>query len=260
MTACPETGHEFVTSWQWNDVRYPRRSALRTLAEQLMKDASKADEALKKQVGEYQEVRTAHTAIERRDQGTLLVRPLSQYVKREPLESPSLTTVMVVVPRPRAQEFLDTYEGLEAAFAEREAAEQRKKAAEAAERAAKETERREAEAAAAASQGVSAKSASQAASDAARAKDAAEKDAEAKRLEAEMIDPALKAQREAEQREKDEEEKKRNKKLPKGCNAVVPRSATYAPHAGTAEGRTGPQRCAGVIRMSDALCVTLTPV
>jgi hypothetical protein len=192
----------------------------------ITKDASKADEALKKQIAEYGDVRTQHTALERRDAGTLLVKPLGQYVPHEPLETPHMTTLMLVIPRARKQEFLDNYERLEPQALEREAAEAVKKAAEAAERAKKEDERRKEAAEAAAAGG--AKNAAHEAERARKAAQEAEKDAEARRIEADMAssDPAARERQEQERKQKEEEEKKKNKKLPKGCNAVVPRSAT----------------------------------
>ena len=220
-----------MSHWQWNDVRYPRRSPLRTLAELITKDASKADEALRKQVAEYADVRTQHTALERRDAGSLLVKPLGQFVNKEPLETAHLTTLMLVVPRARKQEFLDTYENLEPLALEREAAEAQRKKLEAEERARKEAERKAAEAAAAPA--AAAKTPAQLAAEAERARHAeleAEKEAEAKKVEAEMKEaenPQGRERQEAERKAKEEEEKQKNKNLPKGCNAVVPRSAKY---------------------------------
>lgn len=227
LSLLPESAHQFVTSWQWNDVRYPRRSPLRILAEQLMKDTSKSDEALKKQVAEYNEVRTAYTAIERRDQGTLLVRPMGHYVKKQPIETAHLTTLLLVIPRARKEEFESTYETLESAAAIKEAEEAKKKAVENAERTRKDAERKAAGEEAAASS-APAKTEAQLAAEkekaAAKAADA-EKDAEAKKLEAEMVDPVAKAAKEAAARAAEEEEKRKNKKLPLGLNAIVPRSA-----------------------------------
>lgn len=228
-----ESAHQFVTSWQWNDVRYPRRSPLRILAEQLMKDSSKSDEALKKQVAEYNEVRTAFTAIERRDQGTLLVRPMGPYVKKQPIETAHLTTLLLVVPRARKEEFESTYETLESAAAIKEQEEAKKKAAENAERARKDAERKAAADEAAGSVAGAAKTEAQQAAEkekaAAKAAEA-EKEAEAKKLEAEMVDPVVKAQKEAAARLAEEEEKRKNKKLPVGLNAIVPRSAVSVAH------------------------------
>ena len=223
-----ETPLEYVLGWRWNEVRYPTRSALPLLTSIIIKDANKSDEALKKQVSEYNEVRQLYTAIERKDQGTLLVKPLGPYVKKQPIETTYMTTLMVVVPKSRQQEFLDTYETLEEAAAIREAEEAVRKQAEAEERSRKEAERRlaleekEAEL-------EKEKTPAQLAAEAARRaeKEAADaKAAEAKRLEAELADPVALAQAEEERRAREEEEKRANKKLPRGCNAVVPRSAT----------------------------------
>jgi hypothetical protein len=193
-----------------------------------MKDTTKSDDALKKQVAEYNEVRTQFTAIERKDQGTLLVRPLGPYVKTPPIETAHLTTLMIVVPRARYQEFMDTYETLEAQAYEREKAEAAKKHLEAEERARKDADRK-AQQEEKESTASSHKTPAQLAAEAARAaeKEAErEKEAEARKLEAEMQDPVAKEKAEQQKREREEEEKKRNKKLPKGLNAVVPRSAT----------------------------------
>lgn len=138
------SAREFVEKFQWNKVRYPERSALRTLVDLIIKEANKSDEALRKQIQDYNEVRSAFSAIERKDTGTLLVKPLAPYVKeKEIIEKGHLTTVLLVIPRSRELEFESGYELMEDEGRKKEAAEKERREKEKLERENKEKERNE---------------------------------------------------------------------------------------------------------------------
>jgi V-type H+-transporting ATPase subunit C len=108
------SARDYVEKFQWNEIRYPRRSPLRTLTDLILKEVNKSDEALKKQINEYNEMRTAYTTLERKENGSLLVRPLTSLVKEKDfIEREHLSTVLVVVPRARAEEWEASYETIE---------------------------------------------------------------------------------------------------------------------------------------------------
>jgi len=95
-------------------LRYPKRANLRSLYDGISKDVVNAEETLKKHSTEYNEVRHNVSAIERKETGTLLVKPLGQFVQpTDIVEGSYLTTLLVVVPRSKEKEFLETYETME---------------------------------------------------------------------------------------------------------------------------------------------------
>ena len=68
---------------------------------------------MKKKSAEYLAVRSQLSALARRDTGNLLVRDVSAFVKKENwLETESLTTLLVVVPKFQYKQWLSKYERL----------------------------------------------------------------------------------------------------------------------------------------------------
>ena len=82
---------------------------------------------MKQAFSKYADVRSIVKTIDRKEQGTLLVRPLDPYVTQDDVvETDMFTTIMIVVPSLREQEFLQQYETFEEAFALRRAAKESK--------------------------------------------------------------------------------------------------------------------------------------
>jgi len=139
-----DTPKDYVEKFAWNKNRYNTSLPLRQLIDTIVKDATKAEETLKKQVTDYNDVRTSYNVIERRDTGSLLVKPLGPYVKKtDIIEGDYLTTLLLVIPRQKAEEFELTYEKVEEEFEIRQAEEKKKKEEEAKIRAEQEQKRKD---------------------------------------------------------------------------------------------------------------------
>ena len=85
-------------------------------------DVSKAEENLRCQLAAFNEVKTLAEQIDRKENGTLLVKPLAQYIKKKSdiIESDHLRTLVVVVPKSNQKKFLESYELMEAEWQEEE--------------------------------------------------------------------------------------------------------------------------------------------
>ena len=205
-----------MEKFSWNETRYPKRSPLRTLTDLIVKEAVKSDEQLKKQLSEYNEIRSTFSAIDRKDTGSLLVKGLGGLVKEKDLiEKGHLTTLLVVVPRVRAAEFDETYEGMEEVQREKDESEKKRKDAEAKARSDAEKEKADK-----LDKGKSEE----------KAKRADEDDEEEKEQQADAEHEAAlktaaqeKEHQEAEKKAREDKEKDKYKRLP--CPIVVPRSA-----------------------------------
>ena len=69
------------------------------------------DEALKKRAGEYSNLRTQIGSLQRREQGNLLVRDITPFVKAShSVETETLTTLYLAIPRHSYKDWLSTYE------------------------------------------------------------------------------------------------------------------------------------------------------
>jgi hypothetical protein len=135
------TAREYLERFQWDVSRYNTKRELTELVDTILEAAHRSDEKLRKQTTEYTEVKQGLLAIERRETGTLLVKPLGPFVSGENakyiIEKEFLTTLLVVVPKAKEKNFLEEYETLEEAAAERARQEKERKDAETAARAAK---------------------------------------------------------------------------------------------------------------------------
>ena len=213
------TARDFVEKFSWNETRYPKRSPLRTLTDLITKESHKSDEALRKQLTEYNDARGQYAAIERKDTGTLLVKSLGGLVKEKDLiEKGHLTTLLVVIPRTRIEEFETQYETMEEVQREKDDAERKRKETEGRGRREEDSKRREEE-----------KSKSHA--DTSKTSSTHEEGDEEEKEEKDHEADEERRQKEAEQqaaaeeaaRLREEKEAAKYKRLP--CPIVVPRSA-----------------------------------
>jgi len=105
--------HEYVKLFRW-DRLYDFSKPIKHLADDMLKMIIRADDDLKNKMSSYSDFNSAVENIERKETGTLMVKPLGEYVqKRDIVESEHLMTLMIVVPASREQYFLDNYELLE---------------------------------------------------------------------------------------------------------------------------------------------------
>jgi len=115
------TPEGYLETFNWDSVRYHQRKAINQIADGILKDVTKSDEELKAMVTEFNEVKANVVAYERKETGSLLVKPIGPYVKEtDMVETEHLTTLMIVVPKVKEQEFLSSYELLEDLAAEKE--------------------------------------------------------------------------------------------------------------------------------------------
>lgn len=122
-----ETPREAFQKFRWDRYVYDHKESIDKLRLKILDDFSKREEELRKLVNAYNEVRTALSTQERKEKGSLLVRPISKYIDPKYLvEDAHLTTILVCVPKLKEQEFLSTYMDIERIADERAAAEQKR--------------------------------------------------------------------------------------------------------------------------------------
>jgi V-type H+-transporting ATPase subunit C len=122
---------EYVSQFKWNKGLYDSTLALSKLKEKILDETTAVDEELRHLTSEYAELRNALSAIERKEGGSLMVKSLSKYIKQgktlaesDLIETDKFTTLLVIVPKARKEEFLTTYESIEVEAAEKLKADQ----------------------------------------------------------------------------------------------------------------------------------------
>jgi len=122
---------EYLQKFHWNTQRLNPNRPLAQLTDYILKTSAEADEQLKKLLTDFNEVKVNLNTIERRETGTLLVKPLGAYINEKAKEivkdGEYITTLLLVVPTNKTQEFLDEYELLEQRAAEKEAFENKRR-------------------------------------------------------------------------------------------------------------------------------------
>jgi len=105
---------EFIEKFQWNQAKFPVNAPLAQLAQRIQQDAAACDEDLRKKTTKLTELGQLIQALERKESGTLLVKPLGPLIDPKDIkEGEFLTTVVLVIPKMREQQFLQTYETIE---------------------------------------------------------------------------------------------------------------------------------------------------
>lgn len=194
-----DTPNQYVDSFVWNDRRFPPHATLRDLSDMMMKDSLKADDELKQYLSSYNEVRLVLEGMDRKEGGSLLVKPLTALVDPKYLiDTEHLTSLLLVIPKKEVQVFLGKYETMEIAYAKKEEEREAKVKKDKADAAKNETKKEEVPAETAAPEVIMDKQAAAEKAEAAAAAAAAEQE----RLDHEA----------------------RMARLPK-CNNVVPQSA-----------------------------------
>uniref|UniRef100_A0A672RAX8 V-type proton ATPase subunit C n=1 Tax=Sinocyclocheilus grahami TaxID=75366 RepID=A0A672RAX8_SINGR len=90
----------YVTRFQWDRAKYPTAQPLKTLTDIISKQVSQVDTELKSRRAVYSHVNASIQSFERKTEGSLQTRALTNIVKKEDLvlNSEYLTTLLVVVP------------------------------------------------------------------------------------------------------------------------------------------------------------------
>jgi len=101
----------YLTSFQWDEAKYPSRRSLQDTVSKIQEEMLKLDDDLKVRVSEYNTVKTALQSAQRKTQGNLLVRDLNSIVKPEHVvDSENLCTLVVVVSKFSHGDWLKNYE------------------------------------------------------------------------------------------------------------------------------------------------------
>jgi V-type H+-transporting ATPase subunit C len=91
----------FIPLFQWDEAKYPSRQSIKELHDSIERQISQIDNELKSKMNAYSIVKGQLTALERKQTGNLLVRNLSDVVRKEDLllDSEYLQTLLVAVPK-----------------------------------------------------------------------------------------------------------------------------------------------------------------
>jgi V-type H+-transporting ATPase subunit C len=101
---------EYVQEFKWDAARFPLQADLQILAQMITDLNDQYAEDLKKNWSRYSETKTTLVTLRRKNQGSLLLRPLSGLIDPDDcIEGEYLSSLMIVVPDQREQEFLNTY-------------------------------------------------------------------------------------------------------------------------------------------------------
>lgn len=100
--------------FEWDEAKFQLKTPLRELCESIGGRIGGLDEELKTKMAEYNSIKGALQQNERKAQGNLMVRGLTDIVTeadmRGTIDSESMVTVLLVVSRHSYKEFLSTYE------------------------------------------------------------------------------------------------------------------------------------------------------
>lgn len=111
---------QFLRNFRWDKGLYPSNLSLHLLKDKISAECNESDESQRKFTQEYNDIKNALIAMERKEQGSLQIRSLAKFVKQSAdpsksdiIETDRFTTLLVVVPRQRLDEFLLSYESME---------------------------------------------------------------------------------------------------------------------------------------------------
>lgn len=102
----------YITRFQWDMAKYPIKQSLRNIADIISKQIGQIDADLKTKSSAYNNLKGSLQNLEKKQTGSLLTRNLADLVKKEHfiLDSEYLTTLLVIVPKAMANDWLANYE------------------------------------------------------------------------------------------------------------------------------------------------------
>ncbi|XP_030387035.1 V-type proton ATPase subunit C [Scaptodrosophila lebanonensis] len=103
---------QYLTRFQWDMAKYPIKQSLRNIADIISKQIGQIDADLKTKSQAYNNLKGNLQNLEKKKTGSLLTRNLADLVKKEHfiLDSEYLTTLLVIVPKPMANDWMTNYE------------------------------------------------------------------------------------------------------------------------------------------------------
>ncbi|KAM7079561.1 V-type proton ATPase subunit C 2 isoform 4-T5 [Molossus nigricans] len=104
----------FVTHFEWDMAKYPAKQPLLSVVDTLAKQLAQIETDLKSRTAAYNTLKTNLENLEKKSQGNLFTRTLSDIVNKEDfvLDSEYLVTLLVIVPKPNYAQWQKTYESL----------------------------------------------------------------------------------------------------------------------------------------------------
>ncbi|XP_065367836.1 V-type proton ATPase subunit C isoform X1 [Calliphora vicina] len=102
----------YITHFQWDMAKYPIKQSLRNIADIISKQIGQIDADLKTKSNAYNNLKGSLQNLEKKQTGSLLTRNLADLVKKEHfiLDSEYLTTLLVIVPKMMANDWMANYE------------------------------------------------------------------------------------------------------------------------------------------------------
>jgi len=102
---------QFTEKFTWEEGRFQKKSTLRDLVADIVKEVSKVDAQVKVQWTNYTGAVSQLSNLNRKAGGNLTTKSLHDIVKEEDfIKTEKLTTLLVVVPKSYSKDWVDTYE------------------------------------------------------------------------------------------------------------------------------------------------------
>lgn len=121
---------DFLQSFRWSEIAYGSSNSIEKIKSEILSTFARTEDELKHAMGQYNEQKNNVVNYEKKVNGNLLVRPISQFVNpKDIVFTQHLTTVVIAVPRAKEDEFLQNYEQIEFRYFERQRAEEEKRRA-----------------------------------------------------------------------------------------------------------------------------------
>lgn len=104
----------YISKFQWDSAKFPIKQSLKSLHEIISKQIGQIDQDMKTKTTTFNNLKNNLQTLERRQTGSLLVRNLSDLVKKEHfvLGSEYLCTLLVVIPKTYYKDWQAKYEQL----------------------------------------------------------------------------------------------------------------------------------------------------
>lgn len=114
MTIGKANVEAWLRKFKWDTGRWDyEKNTIKSITEQIQKNIKEIEEQLRTYQQEFSQITSSIGSIEKSTEGSLLIRDLSGIVKENQyIESETLTTLLVIVPKIRLEEWYQIYETL----------------------------------------------------------------------------------------------------------------------------------------------------
>jgi V-type H+-transporting ATPase subunit C len=107
---------KYLREWRWDDAKYPKMRGLQNNLTLLLSTANKLEEEARTKSSQYNDLKNAQTAMQKKDSGSLVARDLTDVLTPDRVEEDDfintqhLTTLVVILPQSNVEAFLKSYE------------------------------------------------------------------------------------------------------------------------------------------------------